>query len=91
MLATKNSCRPLLLKLGDFRRTQGVGDLFQIHSLCMRDGNDFNLAYIPADFREEPSEVFDPVYMKVLFEHGFEMARNGHDWKKSPPSYQLPE
>ena len=79
MLATKNSCRPLLLKLGDFRRTQDVGDLFQIHSLCMRDGNDFNLAYIPADFREEPSEVFDPVYMKVLFEHGFEMARNGHD------------
>ena len=57
----------------------------------MRDGNDFNLAYIPTDFREEPSEVFDPVYMIVLFEHGFEMARNGHDWKKSPPSYQLPE
>ncbi|MGI9206237.1 MAG: patatin-like phospholipase family protein [Woeseiaceae bacterium] len=70
-------------------RTQGIGDLFQIHSLCMRDGNDFNLAYIPADFSDEPSEVFDPVYMKALFDRGFDMARNGYEWKKAPPGYQL--
>ena len=72
-------------------RTQRIGDLFQIHSLCIRDGNDFNLADIPADFGEEPSEVFDPIYMRVLLEHGFEIARDGYDWKKSPPGYQLPE
>ena len=72
-------------------RTQGIGDLYQIHSLCLRDGNDFNLAYIPADFTEKPSEAFDPVYMKALFEHGFEMARDGYDWEKAPPGYQLPE
>lgn len=72
-------------------RTQGVGDLFQIHSLCMRDGNDFNLAYIPADFTLEPREAFDPVYMKALYERGFEMARDGYDWQKAPPGYQLPE
>ena len=68
-------------------RTQGIGDLYQIHSLCMRDGNDFNLAYIPSDITEEPSEAFDPVYMKVLYERGFEMARNGYEWKKSPPGF----
>ncbi len=72
-------------------RTQGIGDLYQIHSLCLRDGNDFNLAYIPADFTEKPSEAFDPVYMKALFEHGFEMGRDGYDWMKTPPGYQLPE
>ena len=68
-------------------RTQGIGDLYQIHSLCMRDGNDFNLAYIPSDITAEPSEAFDPVYMKVLYERGFEMARNGYEWKKSPPGF----
>jgi hypothetical protein len=28
-------------------RTQGIGDFYQIYALCKRDGNDFNLAYIP--------------------------------------------
>ncbi len=77
--------------ISSLTRTQGIGDLYQIHSRCMRDGNDFNLAYIPADFTEKPSEAFDPVYMKALFEHGFEMARDGYDWMKTPPGYQLPE
>jgi len=72
-------------------RTQGIGDLFQIHSLCIRDGNEFNLAYIPANFEEVPSEAFDPAYMKALFEYGFEMAKDGYDWKNAPPGYQLPD
>ena len=32
-------------------RTQGVGDLYQIFALCKRDGNDFNLAFIPVSPR----------------------------------------
>ena len=44
-------------------RTQGIGDLYQIYALCERDGNNFNLAYIPAEFTEKPKEGFDPVYM----------------------------
>jgi predicted acylesterase/phospholipase RssA len=48
-------------------RTQGVGDMFQIYALCKRDGNDFNLAYIPSDFTEKPTEGFDPVYMTKLY------------------------
>ena len=42
-------------------RTQGIGDLCRIYALCERDGNDFNLAYIPAEFTESPNEGFDPV------------------------------
>lgn len=68
-------------------RTQGIGDLYQIHSLCERDGNDFNLAYIPSDFTEEPTEGFDPVYMGKLFETGYRMAREGYPWKKAPPGF----
>ena len=58
-------------------RTQGIGDLYQIYSLCQRDGNDFNLAYIPSDFTDEPAEGFDPVYMKKLFDRGYQMSLGG--------------
>jgi len=68
-------------------RTQGVGDLYQIFSLCNRDGNDFNLAYIPSSFTEEPNEDFDPVYMKKLFDLGFQMAQESYPWQKQPPGF----
>jgi predicted acylesterase/phospholipase RssA len=68
-------------------RTQGIGDLYQIYSLCERDGNDFNLAYIPSDFTDEPTELFDPVYMGKLFELGYQMAREGYPWEKGPPGF----
>ena len=51
-------------------RTQGIGDLYRIYALAERDGLEFNLAYIPRDFEEVPSEVFDPVYMKKLYRSG---------------------
>jgi predicted patatin/cPLA2 family phospholipase len=70
-------------------RTQGIGDLYQIYALCMRDGNDFNLAYIPADFNEKANESFDPVYMGKLFALGYRMARAGYPWQKLPPGFNL--
>ena len=70
-------------------RTQGVGDLYQIYALCRRDGNDFNLAYIPSDFTEEPTEGFDPVYMKKLLNRGYQMALQGYPWDKAPPGFIL--
>ncbi len=63
-------------------RTQGVGDMFQIYALCKRDGNDFNMAYIPSDFTEKPTEGFDPVYMTKLYNLGYEMALKGYPWEK---------
>jgi predicted acylesterase/phospholipase RssA len=70
-------------------RTQGIGDLYQIYSLCQRDGNDFNLAYIPSDFTEEPTEGFDPVYIKKLFDRGYQMSLEGYPWEKAPPGFIL--
>ena len=70
-------------------RTQGIGDLYQIYALCERDGNDFNLAHIPADFTEEPTEGFDPVYMTKLYDRGFSMAVKGYQWEKTPPGFDL--
>jgi predicted patatin/cPLA2 family phospholipase len=68
-------------------RTQGIGDLYQIYALCKRDGNDFNLAYIPSDFTVEPTEGFDPVYMGQLYERGYNMAVEGYPWEHSPPGF----
>ena len=68
-------------------RTQGIGDLYQIYALSERDGNDFNLAFIPAEFTEKPSEGFDPVYMGKLYELGYQMAIKGYPWSKTPPGF----
>lgn len=68
-------------------RTQGIGDLYQIYALCERDNNDFNLAYIPAEFNEKPLEAFDPVYMGKLFDFGYQMAVKGYPWAKFPPGF----
>jgi hypothetical protein len=70
-------------------RTQGIGDLCQVYALCRRDGNDFKLACIPADFTDEPTEGFDPVYMKKLLDRGYRMALDGSPWEKAPPGFIL--
>ncbi|NOR39929.1 MAG: patatin, partial [Gammaproteobacteria bacterium] len=70
-------------------RTQGVGDLYQIYALCRRDGNEFNLAYIPSDFTDDPTEGFDPVYMSKLLDRGYQMALHGYPWENAPPGFVL--
>lgn len=76
---------PILLRSVDsLIRTQGIGDLAQIYLLAQRDGLRFNLAYIPASFKEQPQEKFDPVYMRKLFELGFERASAGYPWTAGP-------
>jgi len=75
--------------IGSLIRTQGIGDLYQIYALCRRDGNDFNLAYIPSDFTGKPTEAFDPVYMNKLMDRGYQMALDGYPWEKAPPGFVI--
>jgi len=65
--------------------SQGVGDLFRIYLVSKRDGVDYNLAYIGPEFNIVHKEDFDNAYMKALFEYGYDLARNGYPWKKTPP------
>ena len=86
----KRSVFPIASRtIGSLIRTQGIGDLYQIYTLCQRDGNDFNLAYIPSDFTDKPAEGFDPVYMKKLFDRGYQMSLEGYPWEKAPPGFIL--
>lgn len=73
--------------MGSLIRTQGIGDLYRILALAHRDGLDLNLAYIPASFDDIPEEQFDPVWMRKLFDLGYELGKAGYRWKAGPPEY----
>ena len=72
-------------------KTQGIGDLFRIYAGTLRDGMDFRLAVVPAEFQEERESAFDPVYMRKLFDFAFQLAKNGYPWATEPPGFALPE
>jgi predicted acylesterase/phospholipase RssA len=69
-------------------RTQGIGDLYLIYMLSVRDGADYHLAYIPEEFDEESTEPFDTVYMNKLFDLGFRLGRDGYQWADAPPGWR---
>ena len=68
-------------------QTQGVGDIYRIYATAVRDGVDFNLAYIPASFDVPLPAPFDQQYMQELFKLGYEMSRAGFVWEKAPPGF----
>ena len=51
------------------------------------DGIDFNMAAIPDDYDEQPTEMFNPVHMRKLVALGKKMARAGYPWAKRPPGF----
>ena len=63
------------------------GDLYRLYAFAKRRGLDFNLAYIPADFKPHPKELFDKKEMQRLFKRGYDDAVNGYKWHKTPPGY----
>jgi hypothetical protein len=68
-------------------QNQGKGDLYRIFATTERDGVDFNLAFIPASFNVPLPEPFDRHYMEELFKVGYDLAKAGYPWEKSPPGY----
>ena len=68
-------------------QTQGIGDLYRLYAVAMRDGVDFNLANIPSTFTRTPSMPFDRSYMNALFKVGYEEAKGGYPWSKFPPGF----
>ena len=64
---------------------QDVGDFYRIRTLADRDGLDLEVTWIPDEAREEigvkPAEVFDPKYMKALFEYGYQRTIDRGVWQ----------
>ncbi|WP_295145001.1 patatin-like phospholipase family protein [uncultured Reyranella sp.] len=67
--------------------TQGVGDLYQLYVLAQRDHLRYRVTYIPGDFAMKPNDLFDPVYMRALFEFGQTYIQSGQPWHDFPPGY----
>ena len=68
-----------------------LGDIYRIYLATQRDGLNYHLAYIPETFTEEATEPFDREYMTKLFNLGYERARNGYEWSRTPPGYDTRE
>lgn len=65
---------------------EGISDINQIYETARQDQVNLNLAYIGADFDAKPHARFDTVYMKRLFDYGYQAAAHGYPWQKAPPS-----
>ena len=64
---------------------QTIGDLYRIYTHTQRDGTHLNVAYISDDFRAPHTADFDPVFMRRLYDFGFEKAAAGYTWMNEPP------
>jgi hypothetical protein len=67
---------------------QGVGDTYRIYAFMKKMGNDYNLAFIPPDFRPEKKEEFDIHAMKEIYAKGYKDAVGGYNWHKVPPGME---
>ena len=73
--------------IGSLIDTQAVGDLYRLYVIAKRDGIDYNVIDIPADFNVESKSPFDNNYMRALYETGYQMGRAGIVWEKDPPGF----
>lgn len=65
----------------------GGGDLYRIFAIAQRDGIDLKVLSIPPSFDAVATEPFDPVYMKALFDLGYEYGLAGDRWREGPPDF----
>ena len=63
-------------------------DIYQLYFVAQRNKVNFNYVSIPDSYVASAKEPFDPKEMKQLFNLGFEMAKTGYKWNRSPPGYR---
>ena len=69
--------------------SSGVNDVLRVYFVTQRDGVDYNLAYIGTDFVTAPKTgEFDQSYMRALYAYGFQQAKEGRSWHKTPPGLE---
>jgi predicted acylesterase/phospholipase RssA len=68
----------------------GQNDVLRTYFVTQRDGADYNLAYIGTDFKAPKTGEFDQVYMIALYQYGYQQAKDGRAWHKTPPSLETP-
>ena len=63
----------------------GTSDVYKIYTLAQRDDMKLRMTSVPRDFDVEAEEVFDPAYMKALYELGYAQGLASDKWTDRPP------
>jgi len=66
-------------------QNKAVGDALRVYEIARRDGLDYHMIMIPAEFGVTPVKDFDIDYMNALFEEGARLGRMVHPWLPAPP------
>lgn len=61
-------------------KSQTMGDIAEIIAVANRDGFELNALTIPEEFDIQKSELFDPNYMRALYEVGFRTGATSTSW-----------
>ena len=67
-----------------------VTDLYKIYAIAERDGMNPYFLWTPDEFKVEPQEAFDPVYMRQLYDYGRTLIRQEGAWSSYPPYFAAP-
>jgi predicted acylesterase/phospholipase RssA len=70
-------------------KTQTRSILYSTYDFARRNKFGFNLTYIEGRIAAAAGSGFDTTYMRGLFQYGYDRARSGQAWSKSPPSNDL--
>ena len=77
-------------RTGGIHIRQGTDKVPALRDVCRRpDNGQFNLTFIDRDVPSPTSAGFETAYMRGLFQYGFEKARSGKLWVRTPPSDAL--
>jgi len=83
---TRARLKPLASRsIDSLIRTQGIGDLFRLYVTAQNNKFHYYLAHVPNDFHRETDEMFDPDYMRPLYQIGHEQGKLGGCWYSTPP------
>jgi hypothetical protein len=69
-------------------KNQSIGDVYKMYAQSERDGVDFNLTSIPAEFTDKGKSEFDQAHMRKLYDLGLSLGQNRSVWMKTPPDYE---
>jgi hypothetical protein len=63
--------------------------LSETYDFARRNNFGFHLTYIDQDLPSPTSFGFEASYMRSLYQYGYDKAKTGDFWAKSPPSDDL--
>lgn len=64
-----------------------TGDLYRLYARTQKQSSAFFATWMPDDFSADQAEMFDVVYMRKLYEFGFQAGVSGNAWQTTPPDY----